>query len=113
MQFSYIVLGFFLAILGVGVIFHPIFHDKKHNFIFDFTEVKWPFGVFLTLLGVGFLYFSFRKRPNGSIPGFFICPACRTPYDKKDIHENQCPTCGAGLENLAGFYERHPEFKDK
>ena len=113
MKFFSIILGFSLCIFGIGIIHDPIFHDKKHNFIYDFTEVKLPFGVFLILLGIGFLYCSFRKKPGGSMPGFLICPICRKPFDRNDIYENRCPTCGTDLEVLAGCYERHPELKDK
>jgi len=47
--------GFSLCIFGIGIIHDPIFHYKKHNFIYDFKKVKLPFGVFLILFGVGFL----------------------------------------------------------
>ena len=113
MNFFYILIGISLAIFGIGILYDPIFHDTKHNFIHDFTEVKWPFGVFLTLLGFSFLYFSLRKRPDSSASGFLICSSCRHPIDKKNITENLCPTCGADLEELDGFYERHPELKEK
>ena len=113
MIFFYIILGLSLAIFGIGIIYDPTFHDTKHNFIYDFSDVKWPLGIFLTLLGVAFLYFSLRRKPNGSISGFLICPLCRKPHEIKNSSENRCSSCGTDLEELDGFYERHPEIKEK
>lgn len=113
MNFFYIFIGLSLAIFGIGIIYDPIFHDTKHNFIHDFTEVKWPFGVLLILIGIGFLYFSLRKGAGGSISEFLICPTCRKSYDRKELSENRCSTCDIDLEKLDGFYERHPELKEK
>jgi len=110
-NFFYIILGCSLTILGIGIIYDPIFHDTKHNYIYDFSEIKWPFGIFLTLLGIGFLYFSLRKRSKASNSDFLICPTCLKPFESKNIDEERCTTCGIDLENLKGFYERHPELR--
>ena len=112
MIFFYIILGLSLAIFGIGIIYDPIFHDTKHNFIYDFSEVKWPLGIFLTLLGVCFLYFSLRRKPNNTASGFRICPICRTTLETINSSENRCSLCGTDLEELDGFYERHPEIKE-
>jgi len=113
LKFFYTIIGCSLTIFGIQIIYDPIFHDTKHNYTFDFSEVKWPFGILLTLLGIGFLYFTFRKRFEESNSDFLICPTCQKPFDPKDIEENQCTTCGTDLENLNGFFERHPELKEK
>jgi hypothetical protein len=113
MIFFYILIGISLVVFGIGILYDPIFHDTKHNFIHDFTGVKWPFGVSLTLVGVAFFYISFRRKSVGSASGFLICSSCRHPIEKKRITENQCPSCGADLEELDGFYDRHPELKEK
>jgi len=113
MNFFYILIGISLVVFGIGILYNPIFHDTKHNFIHDFIEIKWPFGVFLTLIGFAFLYVSLRKKSVSSASGYLICSHCRTLIEKKSITENQCPSCGANLEELDGFYERHPELKEK
>jgi hypothetical protein len=111
MNFFYIIIGFSLVIFGVAIIIDPIFHDSKHKFIHDFTEIKWPFGVFLTLLGFIFLYVSFRKKSATGASNILICLGCRHLINKSDFSDKLCPKCGADLEELDGFYERHPELK--
>lgn len=113
MKFFYLVIAFSLVILGIGIIYDPVFYDSKHHFVFDFTEIKWPFGIFLTIIGFCLLYVTLRKRCDNSASDFFICPNCRKSYNKKDVSENKCCICGGDLENLDEFYERHPESEDK
>jgi len=66
------------------------------------------FGIFLILFG------TFRKTRN-KIDGekFLICSDCRKTFYKKDVPNQQCLNCDTDLEDLNGFYDRHPEFKEK
>lgn len=50
---------------------------------------------------------EFDKLPN--IPETVICVSCREPFPGTDTVESKCPNCGGPLEDLRGFYERHPE----
>ena len=66
------------------------------------------FGFFLILYG------CFRKaRPKQDDEDFFIFPTCRKPFDRRDLDENQCPTCETELEKLDSYYDRHSELKEK
>ena len=40
-----------------------------------------------------------------------MCSMCIKPYHKKDCQDLKCPVCQALLEDLSGFYERHPELR--
>lgn len=40
-----------------------------------------------------------------------MCPRCVKPHQKKNVLELKCPVCGEALEDLTGFYERHPDLK--
>nr|WP_321260332.1 hypothetical protein [uncultured Pseudodesulfovibrio sp.] len=42
-----------------------------------------------------------------------ICPKCETAVDFRNVGNHTCPKCQTELEPLEGFYERHPELKDK
>lgn len=42
-----------------------------------------------------------------------MCKQCLRPYARVDIASNSCRECGTILENLVGFYDRHPELKVK
>jgi len=50
------------------------------------------------------------KLPD--IPETVTCLNCREPFLGSKVKELKCPKCGGILENLAGFYERHPELKE-
>lgn len=113
MKFFYLVIGFSLVILGIGIIYDPVFYDTRHYFVHDFTEIKWPFGIFLTATGIGLLYVTLIKRCDGSTSDYFFCPNCRKSYYKKDVSENKCLICGGDVEDLGEFYERHSDPKDK
>ena len=66
------------------------------------------FGVFLILYG------CFRKARNKQDEEkFLICLGCGKTFYEKDIPNRQCLDCGSDLENIDGFYERHPELKEK
>ena len=71
---------------------------------------KWV-GYVAIPIGAIFIIGSFfikKKRPFGEAS---ICPQCLGPYPE-DLLGTPCPQCGTPLENMEGFYERHPELKD-
>lgn len=113
MKLFQVLLGILLCVFGASIIYDPIYHDTKHDFSHNFTEIKWPFGLFLIFIGIGFLYSSIRRKTGKISSNFLICANCLKPYDKKDLKNIICPKCGNELEALDGFYERHPEHKDK
>jgi hypothetical protein len=99
MNFFYILIGISLVVFGIGILYDPIFHDTKHGFIHDFTGIKWPFGLFLMLIGLAFLYVSLRKKSVSSASDYLICSHCRNLIEKKSTTKNQCPSCGDDLKN--------------
>jgi transcription initiation factor IIE alpha subunit len=44
---------------------------------------------------------------------YFICSKCGSSFDAKDISSSTCSKCKGVLEAMEGFYERHPELKEK
>lgn len=42
---------------------------------------------------------------------YLICPKCQNVVESVKVVEDKCLKCGADLEALTGFYERHPECK--
>ncbi len=114
----FIMLGAVITILGVSIIMKPAFYDSQLQFYFDFAPIKWPFGGGLIILGVSFLWSSFRKeaieaeKKAKEEKKIYMCPRCVKPFRKKDCPALKCPDCGSQLEELAGFYERHPELKE-
>jgi hypothetical protein len=70
-------------------------------------------GCALTVYSIYLCVCCFVLKENDYWPAFFICKQCLRPYARVDITSNSCHECGAILENLVGFYDRHPELKVK
>ncbi len=58
------------------------------------------------------LVMAFRKGRR-DYKETFICPRCETALPYGEVAEEVCPECGAAMEPLKGFYDRHPERKEK
>ncbi len=57
-------------------------------------------------------FFALMKDNYGNIPETLVCLSCQEPYPFDKINKFICPQCGGTLEDLEGFYERHPELRD-
>jgi len=70
-------------------------------------------GVLLSTFGILILLYGlFKKKiPKGYDDNFVICKNCLKSYYAKDLNQPRCPDCGGHIENLDGFYGRHPDRK--
>ncbi len=68
-------------------------------------------GCAITVYGIYLSVCYFVLKENDYLPAFLMCKQCVRPYAREDITSNTCQECGALLENLVGFYDRHPELK--
>jgi hypothetical protein len=111
----YILIGIVWGLIGFLIIIKPTFYSSYFNRELNFTDIKWPFGVGLILLGCFFIWSSFRKKAVEAEKiardekKVLMCPKCVKPIYKKDAPTMRCPDCQCSLEDLSGFYERHPE----
>ncbi|NJD02599.1 MAG: hypothetical protein FIA99_08400 [Ruminiclostridium sp.] len=48
---------------------------------------------------------------SDEIPQFMICPKCSIPLWGKDNPTMICSNCQSPLEDVNGFYDRHPELR--
>ena len=115
----FILMGIIWGLFGLLIIIDPTFHHSRLDYYFDLTAIKWPFGGGLIILGAFFIWSSFRKKTIEAEKKakdekkVLMCPKCIKPFYKKDCEDLKCLDCQAQLEELTGFYERHPELKDK
>ena len=115
----FILLGVVWGFFGFLIIINPVFYHSELRYHFDFTEIKWPFGGGLIILGCFFIWSSLRKNAIDAETkaedekNILMCPKCVKPFFKKDVPTSRCPDCQDPLEDLSGFYERHPELKSK
>ena len=55
-------MGAVWGLLGVLIIISPTFYSSYFNRELNFTDIKWPFGGGLIILGILFIWSSFRKK---------------------------------------------------
>ena len=116
---GYILLGISMGVFGLCILINPTFYHSGLEYRFDFTEVRWLFGGGLVILGILFILSSFRKQAIEAEKKVkddnrvLMCPKCLKPIYKKNAPDLKCSSCGNPLEDLEGFYERHPELKNK
>ena len=68
-------------------------------------------GYFAIQLGLVCIVSSFFMKKDKTFGEATICPHCLTPYPE-DLLGTACPKCATPLENMEGFYDRHPELKE-
>ena len=110
-RFVVILTGLVTAIFGLSIITGPRFYDRLYGRYWDFTEVRIPFGGALIVIGIIFVWSALKKNPKDFEDKFLICPECKTPFNQKDVPDGRCSKCEVELEDLEGYYERHPELK--
>jgi ribosomal protein S27E len=44
---------------------------------------------------------------------YLKCTGCGHVCFAHEAHDRKCPKCSGAVENLDGFFDRHPEFRDK
>ncbi len=57
-----IFIGICLLIIGIMTIIHPKFYSYRYERYIDFTGYNIPLGVFMIVVGVLFIWTSFRKK---------------------------------------------------
>jgi hypothetical protein len=57
-----VLLGAILIFLGVGIIFEPRFYSYKFDYYFDFSGYNIPFGIFMMVVGVLFIWTTFKRK---------------------------------------------------
>lgn len=63
-------------------------------------------GYGIICIGLVFIAISFVRTK-----GYFICPNCRKIDSWSNLKDNKCPECNNRVENLKGYFERHPDEK--
>lgn len=70
-------------------------------------------GIIFMICGFAVVVLSIKNiiRKKYKKDQYLICPKCQNVVESFQAIEGKCLKCGADLEPLTGFYERHPEFK--
>jgi len=107
-RLSFVVLGILSILAGIGII------RVGWSYHYGIAVPKLS-GYLWAAFGVAFLLYGvFTKEiPKEPHEDFVICPDCRNSFYAKDVHQNQCPECEGTVEDLDGYYERHPDQREE
>jgi hypothetical protein len=109
----FLLLGVCLSFFGFFTIIQRGYFSSRFEFYFDFGRYHYVFGVLITVVGIFFIYTSLTSKSKHLEDKYLICPKCKDSYNQKDVPNSRCPNCAVELEDLEGFYDRHPEPKEK
>ncbi len=106
---SAIFTGVLVIFWGGMTIHHPKWYSFVYHREFDLTGFNIPIGIALIISGVVIIWIDVIRPRKDNL----ICPKCEELYRWKKSLGDKCPKCGTILEDLEGFYERHPELRYK
>ncbi|MGE4299369.1 MAG: hypothetical protein AB7E47_15240 [Desulfovibrionaceae bacterium] len=79
----------------------------------DIHEYSTILSILFIVIGALFGRLAFDKKAMPNITPL-ICPKCDATYMRGEFgQELACKQCGTRLELLKGFYDRHPELRDR
>jgi ribosomal protein S27E len=66
------------------------------------------FGLFFMMIG----YKQITKKKPPEVK-YLKCPGCGHVCFAHEAPDRKCPKCSGAVENIEGFFDRHPEFRDE
>lgn len=110
MYLFYLIGGFVLVLFGLITIFEGGF--SRYGV---FAEGRIP-GIAAIICGLISLRIGYKGltsvNKNTTKSGDFLkCIGCGKVYKSYEVENFKCPRCANEVENLIGFFERHPQFK--
>jgi len=110
-KIAFLIFGVFLTWLGFEVI-------RKGGFVIyghyvSFADYRVISGSVVIAFGILFIWFALTRKAQDFKGKFLVCPKCKDSFKQKDVSDSRCPDCAVELEDLEGFYDRHPEMREK
>jgi len=111
------VLGLFITIGGAlllgGFTILLLGGDQRYGGPVFFGWDRVYYGGGLISIGSVVVYISLRKlkRTGVNVNNIMMCPRCGEAYNTDGMLDCKCPVCHVVLEDIKGFYKRHPEYK--
>jgi hypothetical protein len=105
----FIVIGILVVFSGVDIFFRQAFYyfgvDVKLENSRYVAVLVIIFGVFFIVTGLKKQFSLVREEK------YYKCVKCGLVVGEYIEEDCTCPKCGAGLEDLNGFFNRHPDQK--
>jgi len=99
----------FLGVMYIGFPTFSLFHTADLRY--DLSQYQPIVSISFIIFGLVIIYYEiFSKKTNNKKQTEKICSNCEEVYSEYFTEDN-CLKCGEELEELKGFYDRHPEKK--
>ncbi|HEB85478.1 MAG TPA: hypothetical protein ENI68_00440 [Gammaproteobacteria bacterium] len=105
-----LLVGFGFAVLGNGLAI-LIFGTMPESGVFYHGAKRYIYGSIWVSAGLAMLIKGSFIKVVSSLEKVVACPKCGTPYNQQEITDQICPICQVELEDLKGFYDRHPDLR--
>ena len=109
----FLLLGVCLGLYGFFTSIQRGYYSSRFGFYVDFGRYHYLFGILIMLVGIFVIYTTLSSKRKYLKEKYLICPKCKDSFSQKDVSNSLCPNCTVELEDLEGFYDRHPELKEK
>jgi hypothetical protein len=107
MKKSLLLFGIGLAVLGLLIYRTPKLRRPLTAVPVDLTGYNEFCGALFIMAGLVIAWIAIRGSRRQT--SHLICPMCETVYRITETDDSQCTKCKVPLEDLEGFYDRHPE----
>jgi hypothetical protein len=74
--------------------------------------IAFTYASFIGLYGLWYFKTPSAKKVDLT-PENWIYIKCRSTFPGYSVNDSSCPKCSHDLEDLEGFYERHPKLKNR
>lgn len=106
-----LIIGAWIAVIGVYLIIGKDYYLLGIKVGFD--KVNFLVGLLFLFIGIWIFIFGLKTEAKDFEERVTICSRCAQPLDMKELVNMRCPKCGGKLEDLDGYFERHPEHKKR
>ena len=106
-KIAYLLIGGWIAVIGIFLTSGRGFYNRTIKVDFGANNIL--VGLIFIIIGIGIVIYSLHKKPKDFEDTVLICPKCEATFNRRDIIDQNCPQCNVKLEDLEGFYDRHPE----
>jgi phage FluMu protein Com len=111
MGWSYLAVGFVLIVFGVMALYEGGF-----SFHGVFGPISKLTAIGIIVFGVIMMRSGYKNVTSDNAPQkrdkFLKCNRCGHVYHFHEVQNKKCPKCSEDVENIEGFFERHPEFRE-
>jgi hypothetical protein len=101
--------GSIMILSGISIFTDPIYFSSKYQMFFDHTYTRYILCPLLICTGLYSIFIAPKNKVRN-----VICPKCQTVSKiYTSASSSKCLKCNIELEELKGFYDSHPDLKDK